>query len=116
MGDPEEMWKRALVYWSRYVGDLPVLLRLTVRLFRAAAQGYSAARVRLGDYYYYGWGTNIDYETAASHYRIASEQQNNAQAMFNLGYMHELGLGMNRDIHLAKRFYDMAAETSVDAK
>merc|ERR1711892_725952 len=97
--NPEEMWKRALVYWSR-----------------AAAQGYSAARVRLGDYYYYGWGTDIDYETAASHYRIASEQQNNAQAMFNLGYMHELGLGMKRDFHLAKRFYDMAAETSVDAK
>merc|ERR1719385_626057 len=96
---PEEMWKRALVYWSR-----------------SAAQGYSAARVRLGDYYYYGMGTTIDYETAASHYRIASEQQNNAQAMFNLGYMHELGLGMKRDIHLAKRFYDMAAETSVDAK
>ena len=73
-------------------------------------------QVRLGDYFYYGWGTGIDYETAASHYRIASEQQNNAQAMFNLGYMHELGLGMKRDIHLAKRFYDMAAETSVDAK
>ena len=36
--------------------------------------------------------------------------------MFNLGYMHELGLGMKRDVHLAKRFYDMAAETSVDAK
>jgi SEL1 protein len=35
--------------------------------------------VRLGDYYYYGWGTDVDYETAASHYRIASEQQNNAQ-------------------------------------
>lgn len=95
----DELWKRALVYWTR-----------------AAAQGYSAARVRLGDYYYYGWGTNVDYETAAGHYRIASEQQNNAQAMFNLGYMHELGLGMRRDIHLAKRFYDMAAETSVDAK
>jgi len=97
--DPEEMWKRGLVYWSR-----------------AAAQGYSNARVRLGDYYYYGWGTSVDYETAASHYRIASEQQNNPQAMFNLGYMHELGLGMKQDIHLAKRFYDMAADTSADAK
>ena len=58
---------------------------------RAAAQGYSAARVRLGDYFYYGHGTDTDYETAAYHYRIASEQQNNAQAMFNLAYMHELG-------------------------
>ncbi|CAF4107065.1 unnamed protein product [Rotaria magnacalcarata] len=35
--------------------------------------------------------------------------------MFNLAYMHEKGLGLKRDIHLAKRFYDMAAETSADA-
>jgi TPR repeat protein len=95
----DELYKRALVYWMR-----------------AAAQGYSAARVRLGDYYYYGWGTEQDYETAAFHYRIASEQQHNAQAMFNLGYMHELGFGMRQDMHLAKRFYDMAAETSADAR
>merc|ERR1712223_1795738 len=97
--DTGDLWKRALVYWTR-----------------AASQGYSAARVRLGDYYYYGHGTNVDYEAAAYHYRIASEQQNNAQAMFNLAYMHELGHGMKQDIHLAKRFYDMAAETSTDAK
>ena len=71
-GEITEPWKRALVYWTR-----------------AAAQGYSAARVRLGDYYYYGWGTDVDYETTAGHYRIASEQQNNAQAMFILGHMHE---------------------------
>ena len=32
-------------------------------------------------------------------FRIASEQQNNAQAMFNLGYMHELGHGM-KQVHL----------------
>lgn len=36
--------------------------------------------------------------------------------MFNLGYMHELGHGMRQDFHLAKRFYDQAAETSADAK
>lgn len=36
---------------------------------RAAAQGYSAAQVKLGDYYYYGWGTEVDYETAAVLYR-----------------------------------------------
>lgn len=47
---------------------------------------------------------------------MAAEQQHNAQAMFNLGYMHEQGLGMKRDWHLAKRCYDLAAETSVDAK
>jgi SEL1 protein len=35
--------------------------------------------------------------------------------MFNLGYMQESGLGMPRDLHLAKRSYDQAAETSEDA-
>lgn len=94
-----ETYPRALMYWNR-----------------AAAQGYSVARVKLGDYHYYGYGTDVDYETAAAHYRLASEQQHNAQAMFNLGYMHEHGLGMKKDIHLAKRYYDMAAETSSDAQ
>ncbi|XP_043669581.1 protein sel-1 homolog 1 [Vespula pensylvanica] len=83
---------------------------------RAAAQGYSAAQVKLGDAHYYGRGTKIDYEEAASHYRSASEQQHNAQATFNLGYMHERGLGLAKDRHLAKRCYDLAAETSPDAR
>ena len=58
--------------------------------------GYTTARVKIGDYHYYGFGTEIDYETAATHYRMASDQQSNAQAMFNLGYMHEMGLGMKQ--------------------
>ncbi|XP_021363345.1 protein sel-1 homolog 1-like isoform X4 [Mizuhopecten yessoensis] len=94
-----EIFERALLQWAR-----------------AAAQGSTSARVKMGDYHYYGQGTKIDYETAASHYRLASEQQHNAQAMFNLGYMHEKGLGLKQDVHLAKRFYDMAAETSIDAQ
>ncbi|KAA0197914.1 hypothetical protein HAZT_HAZT007241 [Hyalella azteca] len=94
----EETLSRALMYWGR-----------------AAGQGYSFARVKLGDHYYYGWGTNVDYEAAAAHYRLASEQQRNAQAMFNLGYMHEQGQGLNQDMHLAKRFYDQARESDSDA-
>ncbi|XP_053945464.1 protein sel-1 homolog 1 [Anastrepha ludens] len=97
--DRHEELIRAFYYWKR-----------------AAGQGYSAAQVKLGDYYYYGWGTIVDFETAASLYRKASEQQYNAQAMFNLGYMHEQGLGMKKDWHLAKRLYDLAAETNADAK
>lgn len=99
---PEEnsRYTRALMYWAR-----------------SASQGYSPAQVKLGDYHYYGQGTGVvDYELAALHYRAASETASNGQAWFNLGYMHEQGLGMARDIHLAKRCYDMAAETSADAK
>ena len=58
--------------------------------------GYTVARVKVGDYHFYGLGTTVDYEIAALHYRLASEQQNNAQAMFNLGYMHEQGLGLKK--------------------
>ncbi|KAG9336578.1 hypothetical protein JZ751_002925 [Albula glossodonta] len=94
-----ETYPRALLHWNR-----------------AAAQGYTVARIKLGDYHFYGYGTDVDYETAVIHYRLASEQQHSAQAMFNLGYMHEKGLGIKQDIHLAKRFYDMAAEASPDAQ
>ncbi|XP_014797391.1 PREDICTED: protein sel-1 homolog 1 isoform X1 [Calidris pugnax] len=94
-----ETYPRALLHWNR-----------------AAAQGYTVARIKLGDYHFYGFGTDVDYETAFIHYRLASEQQHSAQAMFNLGYMHEKGLGIKQDIHLAKRFYDMAAEASPDAQ
>lgn len=97
--DEPSSFVRALQYWGR-----------------AAMQGYSPAQVKLGDYHYYGFGTPVDYETAAGHYRTASDHQLNAQAMFNLGYMHEQGLGMERDVHLAKRCYDLAAETSPDAR
>jgi len=36
--------------------------------------------------------------------------------MFNLGYMHQYGIGLPRDLHLAKRFYDTAESTHADAK
>lgn len=36
--------------------------------------------------------------------------------MFNLGYMHERGLGLKKDRYLAKRRYDEAAEANVDAR
>ncbi|XP_037293974.1 protein sel-1 homolog 1 isoform X2 [Manduca sexta] len=94
-----ERWARALQLWAR-----------------AAAQGSGGARVKLGDYHYYGLGTPVDLEAAAHHYRIASEQLHNPQAMFNLGYMHERGLGLARDVHLAKRCYDLAAEAAPDAR
>ncbi|XP_055878634.1 protein sel-1 homolog 1-like [Biomphalaria glabrata] len=89
--------------------------RALLQYSRAASQGSTHAILKMGDYHYYGLGTDVDYESAATHYRLASEQQHNAQAMFNLGYMHEKGLGLKQDVHLAKRFYDLASETSIDA-
>ena len=35
--------------------------------------------------------------------------------MFNLGYMHENGIHVEQDFHLAKRYYDQAFEASTFA-
>ncbi|XP_054552184.1 protein sel-1 homolog 2 isoform X2 [Talpa occidentalis] len=96
--EKEKMYPMALLLWNR-----------------AATQGNAFARVKIGDYHYYGYGTKKDYQTAATHYSIAADKYHSAQAMFNLAYMYEHGLGIAKDIHLARRLYDMAAQTSPDA-
>lgn len=60
-------------------------------------------------------GVGRDYERAAEAYMHA-QSQSNAQAMFNLGYMHEHGHGLPLDLHLAKRYYDQAVEVDSTAK
>ena len=35
--------------------------------------------------------------------------------MFNLGYMHEFGVGTDKDLKLARKFYQMAKHTQPDA-
>lgn len=62
--------------------------------------GNAFARVKIGDYHYYGYGTKKDYETAATHYSIAADKHHSAQAMFNLAYMYEHGLGIAKVITL----------------
>eukprot|EP00041_Stephanoeca_diplocostata_P024161 m.605447 g.605447 ORF g.605447 m.605447 type:complete len:297 (-) comp22464_c0_seq23:660-1550(-) len=94
---------RALTNWQRSAGQ------------GSAGQGYTTARLKIGDYYYYGHAVERDYAAAAHEYKLAADASN-AQAMFNLGWMHEYGVGLPVDLFLAKRFYDSAAEASADAK
>ncbi|XP_059640930.1 ERAD-associated E3 ubiquitin-protein ligase component HRD3A [Cornus florida] len=83
--------------------------------WQASEQGNEHAALLIGDAYYYGRGTEIDYDRAAEAYMHA-KSQSNAQAMFNLGYMHEHGQGLPFDLHLAKRYYDQAVEIDPAAK
>ena len=48
---------------------------------------------------------------AARFYRMAADDHDSARANFNLGFMHEWGLGLKQDFPLAKRHYDLAAST-----
>ncbi|KAJ3274811.1 ERAD-associated protein [Terramyces sp. JEL0728] len=110
---------------------------------RAANQGHVDARVRVGDLYYYGFGTNgtlddeltfkgprishviakqihinipmaPDFAQAVLHYSAAAEGEfsHSSIAMFNLGYMYEHGMGVEKDYHLAKRWYDLCLTTN----
>lgn len=83
--------------------------------WQASEQGNEHAALLIGDAYYYGRGTDRDYERAAEAYMHA-KSQSNPQAIFNLGYMHEHGQGLPYDLHLAKRYYDHALEIDSAAK
>lgn len=85
----------ALLYWTR-----------------SAEQRNIDSMVKLGDYYLQGLGTEPDQEKAAACYTSAAETMMSAQALWNLGWMHENGIGIEQDFHLAKRHYDLALETN----
>ncbi|CAK3766316.1 Sel1-like repeat-containing [Lecanosticta acicola] len=82
---------------------------------RSAKQNNIDSLVKMGDYYLAGLGARASAEHAAACYQAAAETLQSAQAMFNLGWMHENGIGIEQDFHLAKRFYDQALETNREA-
>jgi SEL1 protein len=81
-------------------------------------RGESFAHVKLGDYYFAGLVADTDaadahhpqstpdYKRAARQYRRSSS----ARARFNLGWMHEHGLGVPKDLKEAARLYESALE------
>lgn len=88
----------ALIYWTR-----------------SSRQSNVDSLVKMGDYYFYGIGTEPDLTKAVQCYTGASDYSQSAQALFNLGWMHENGVGLTQDFHLAKRYYDHALEVNVEA-
>mmetsp|Transcript_36918 Transcript_36918/g.95607 ORF Transcript_36918/g.95607 Transcript_36918/m.95607 type:complete len:682 (-) Transcript_36918:935-2980(-) len=91
-------------------------------LERSSSQGNIVSHISVGDFYYDGRGipgrqstrTDIqrhdDLERATSHYRAAADNRS-PRGLFNLGYMYTVGDGVTEDLHLAKRYFDMAAAT-----
>ncbi|KAK9777249.1 hypothetical protein SCAR479_05978 [Seiridium cardinale] len=88
----------ALLYWTR-----------------SAIQSNIDSLVKMGDYYLSGIGTEAAIDKAAQCYTGASEHFQSGQALYNLGWMHEHGVGLTQDFHLAKRYYDHALETNDEA-
>lgn len=60
--------------------------------------------------------TQSDLEKATTCYTTAAESYHSAQALWNLGWMHENGIGsVTQDFHMAKRYYDLALEMNKEA-
>lgn len=76
LGTPSRLLEMALVYWTR-----------------SANQGDLDARVKMGDYYFTGIGAEADVTKAHACYKVAAEDRS-AMAMWNLGWMHENGVGV----------------------
>ncbi|KAI9599526.1 hypothetical protein BDF19DRAFT_381633 [Syncephalis fuscata] len=79
---------------------------------RAANQGNTDARIKSGDYYYNGIGTPQDPKQAAKCYHSVARNDVSDLAMWNLGWMHEHGIG---DFYLADRWYKRALEINPNA-
>lgn len=88
----------ALIYWTR-----------------SAKQANIDALIKMGDYYLAGFGAVADAEKASTCYHTAAEAHHSAQAYWNLGWMHENGIAVEQDFHMAKRYYDLALETNQEA-
>ena len=56
-----------------------------------------------------------DPEKASICYQTAAEVHRSAQAFWNLGWMHENGVAVEQDFHMAKRYYDLALEMNPEA-
>jgi len=88
----------ALIYWTR-----------------SARQANVDSLIKMGDWYLYGHGLHTpDPHKAAACYQAAVESMS-AMGMWNLGWCHENGVGVEQDFHLAKRYYDMASMANTEA-
>lgn len=118
-----ERSKLPLVGWARkQIGNNPQKGSLLenaglalIQWTRSSRQSNIDSMVKMGDYYYYGIGTEKDIQKAVQCYLSASDHSQSAQALFNLGWMHENGVGLIQDFHLAKRYYDHALMVNKEA-
>ena len=98
---PNATERLALIFWTR-----------------SAAQDNFDSLVKMGDYYLKGLGIPSGIpqpEKAAACYASAANTHVSSLAMHNLGWMHENGIGVTQDFHLAKRYYDLSLETNPEA-
>lgn len=115
----EQTSRLPLPSWLTRQAPRPSLLRNPslglIYWTRSSRQGNIDSLVKMGDYYLAGVGAEADVDKAVQCYTGAADYHQSAQALYNLGWMHEYGIGLDQDYHLAKRYYDEALMTNDEA-
>lgn len=75
--------------------------------FKAADLGNSLAQCKVAELYLKGIGTPINYEEALRRFLIAAEDHQ-MNALRNIGDIHYYGLGVPRNVELARNYYSQA--------
>lgn len=84
--------------------------------FQLAEEGFDKGQYCTGVYYYYGYGQAVDYVKAVLYFELAATQ-NNANALYMIGYCYYKGRGYKQDLELAEySFIKAANHGSSDAK
>lgn len=75
----------------------------------AELSGNAAAQCSLGMCYQYGYGTKVDYEKARCFYAL-SAKQGLGLAHYRMGLLYEQGLGVAKDVRMAKQYFGEAMD------
>lgn len=92
-------------------GELDTTSMALTMYRRASQQGSIIARVKVGDFLYYGRGGEPNPTDAVREWKSAADH-GSARALFNMGYAYQHGDGVTQDFKLAKRYYDLAGTKS----
>ncbi len=77
---------------------------------RALAEARSVvAALKLGHFYYHGFGVTMDY-SKAFHYYSQLQSSDNPIALLRLGWLYETGRGVSQDLSKAKELYRRGAK------
>lgn len=96
------------VYGDLFYSSSEEQMKKAFRYYSFSSDTSAVSQLKIGDFFYYGWGgVEVDHAKSFMYYKHASELHN-PQATYNVGFMHQFGLGIEEDLLLAKRYFDLA--------
>ena len=113
IGDPDDMPKVENPNLKKYIPNKEEDQVSVAHLEKLAKAGNTNAQLTLGRIYFEGRaGEKQSYDKAFRYYKMAAEQDN-AQAMFNVGLCYDAGYGVKKNPDEAVRWYYRAADGGV---